>query len=334
MKSKQTFSVAESIRLDAIVTNLGLGKHWPGPEMVDEVVEECEALVYPFVRGLAHKGEVLSTKLAAHFHVKFEEVRCEQDVSALEDLYLRQKREPGFLQLRDEIHSPENDALLFQRLHAKAEDPDRWVAVLNLLITEDRAYWNRFHELSHRIAEPPQFILPFRRQRTDDRDAVEEVIDSIAGAIAFHRAIFDPLVTAIRDQQLTFDRIAIIRNTYAPTASLLAVTNAVVKRWPRPALAFVARIGGRRGREETDVDLRVSPQAQNIYAKKADLMLIPNMRVPQRSVVRNVFLSGQHQSEFENTGMWTTSGGGGLKAHTVLISVISMGSRIYGLMSM
>jgi len=82
MKSKQTLSVAESIRLDAIVTNLGLGKHWTGPEMVDEVVEKCEALVNPFVRGLAPKGEVLSTKLATHFHVKFEEVRCEQDVSA------------------------------------------------------------------------------------------------------------------------------------------------------------------------------------------------------------------------------------------------------------
>jgi len=334
MKSKQTLSVAESIRLDAIVTNLGLGKHWTGPEMVDEVVEKCEALVNPFVRGLAPKGEVLSTKLATHFHVKFEEVRCEQDVSALEDVYLRQKREPGFLQLRDEILSPENDALLFQRLHAKAEDPDRWVAVLNLLKTEDRAYWNRFHELSHRIAEPPQFILPFRRQRTDDRDAVEEVIDSVAGAIGFHRAIFDPLVAAIRDQQLTFDQIAYIRNTYAPTASLLAVTNAVVKRWPRPALAFIARMGGRLRREESDVDLRVCPQGRNACAKRAELVLIPNMRVPKGSVVRAVFLSGQNQSALENTGTWTTSDGGKLRAREVLISAVRLGSRIYGLMSM
>lgn len=323
----------ELMKLDAIARNLRVGKQWAGPEMVKDVVAASIARADPVLAGVPPSGELVAAKLAAHYRLQFEEVRTKRDIDALEDRYLRRKRELGFAQLRDELQDPRVDALLFKRIHAAEDDPDRWVAVLNLLLTEDRRYWNKFHELSHRVAEPPQQLLPFRRQRTDDRSAVEVVIDAIAGELGFHRRLFRPLVWAIERAHLTFDDIRSIQEAFAPTASLLAVTNAVVAHWSRPALAFVARVRGRSRDDRLDRALRVEVQARNDAARQADLYMIPNMRVPKGSLVYSVFESGLKSTGSERLGMWETSGGDRLPDHRVLISAVSVGTQVYTVVS-
>ena len=79
-------------------------------------------------------------------------------------------------------------------MHAEELAPDRWVAVLNLQDTAAKAYWNRFHELAHRIAEPPQGILPFRRHQFEASNPVEALIDSVAAEFAFYGPAFRPIV--------------------------------------------------------------------------------------------------------------------------------------------
>ena len=236
-------TAGELMQLDGIVEHLGIGKRWLGPNMISEVIKACMNRASNIIdRITISRGKLVAERLANHYHVRFEEVNTAADIDALENKYLRRMKEIGFAQLRDELSNPKLDALLFQRIHAHEDAPDRWVAVLNLLFTHDRAYWDRFHELSHRIAEPQQQLLPFRREHAEKRGAVEALIDTIAGELAFHRRLFRPMVQSRAGNLLTIDLIRALRARFAPTASLLAVMNATVKLWPEPAMAFTGTV--------------------------------------------------------------------------------------------
>ena len=147
----------ELMRLDAIAKHLKLRSRYPQPTFSTDVATACLARIAPVVdKLLPCTGEQISLGLAEHLCLTFEEVHGPHDVEKLENRYLKGKSEIGFAQLRGELDRPGVDALLFERMHAEEMAPDRWVAVLNLQDTAAKAYWNRFHELAHRIAEPPQ----------------------------------------------------------------------------------------------------------------------------------------------------------------------------------
>lgn len=333
MESYNSITLESALRLDAIVKNLGVGKQWGGHNSSKEVVQACLEKVSGLFMGIEPTGEALAARTAKHYQVNFEEVRQDEDITSLEQKYLVGKKELGFARLREEIYSPNVDALLFQRINANPDDPDRWVAVLNLTITEDRAYWNRYHELSHRLAEPPQKILPFRRETTNNRDVVEKLIDTIAGEVAFHPRIFSRYIESLKTVPATFEAISAVRNAYSPSASLLAVTNAIVQRMERPALVFVASMKAKRYGPQYQKDLRIEPQCRNALAKASDLFLIPNMRVPHSSCAYHTFFTGCLMTCLESTGDWTTSSGKAIPQHHVTVSSIKLGDRIYGIMT-
>lgn len=333
MESHNSITLESALRLDAIVKYLGVGKQWVGLDSEKEVVQACLEKISGLFVGLEPTGEALAARTAKHYQVNFEEVRQDEDITSLEQKYLVGKKELGFARLREEMHSPNVDALLFQRINANPDDPDRWVAVLNLTITEDRAYWNKYHELSHRLAEPPQKILPFRRETTDNRDVVEKLIDTIAGEVAFHPRLFSPYMANLKSAPITFEAISAVRNAYAPSASLLAVTNAIVQRMERPALAFVASMKAKRNGPQNQQDLRIEPQCRNALAKANNLRLFPNMRVPQSSCAYYTFLTGCPMTNIETTADWRTSSEEAIPLHRVTVSAIRLNDRIYGIMT-
>ncbi len=333
MESHNSKTLEVALRLDATAKYLKIGKHWCVQDSEKEVVHACLDKVTGLLEGLEPTGEALASRTAKHYQVHFEEVRTEEDIASLEQKYLVGKKELGFARIREEIHSPNVDALLFQRINANPGDLDKWVAVLNLTVTEDRAYWNRYHELSHRLAEPPQKFLPFRRQLTDDRDEVEKIIDTIAGEVAFHPRIFSPYMRDLKDAPATFEAISTVRNAYSPSASLLAVTNAIVQRMERPAIAFIASMKPKRNGPSNQKDLRIEPQCRNLLAQENDLFLIRNMRVPHSSCAYQTFLTGCPLTTIENTRDWTTSSGKAIPQHCVTVSAIKLNERIYGLMT-
>lgn len=323
------------LRLDAIAKHLGVKSRYPQPSFMFDVKTACLARISPIIeKMLPCTGEQIAKGLGEHLCVTFEEVHGAHDVSDIEDRYLRGKREIGFAQLREEMNQPGVDAVLFQRIHAKEQDPDRWVAVLNLKDSAARAYWNRFHELSHRIAEPPQQILPFRRHQLEAANPVEVLIDAVAAELAFYGPAFRPLVQNFaRAAKLDFEVIAAIRKHYAPTASLLATINAVVKYWPRPAAALTAEWRGRRHSPNKDLALRLSPQSSNDLAAQMRLSFIPNMRVPTTSPIYRAYQTDLRQSGSELLGAWTTSDGSRLASLDVYTSAERIGEKVYGVVS-
>ncbi len=329
-------SNVELIRLDAIVENLGLGRSWVGPQMNNEIVAAAVEAATPILVGTPPRGEIIADRLACHYQVRFKEVRTEADINAIEVEYLRNKKEIGFGQLRLELQDPNVDALLFQRLYASAEASDRWVAVLNLQRTERRAYWNKFHELSHRIAEPEQQLLPFRREGSSTvKNQVEKLVDSIAAELGFHRQAFGPLLLSAQRHRLSFALIGRLRDVFAPTASLQSVTNVVVARWLRPAIVFEASVHGRLGNDQLDRALRVERPISNDLAKRDGLFLFKNMRVPTASVVYRAFESRGSEAGTERGELWKTSTGAYIGHQELFVSAIPFGeNRVRGLISL
>jgi hypothetical protein len=325
----------DELRLDAIAKHLKVKTRYPHPNFTAEVTAACLARIAPVVdKLLPCSGEDIALGLGEHLCLTFEEVHGPHDVVELEDRYLKGKKEIGFAQLRDELEQPGVDALLFQRMRAEEDDPDRFVAVLNLQQTKAKAYWNRFHELSHRIAEPPQGILPLRRHQFEATNPVEFLIDSVASEFAFYAPAFRPLVKRFaKKNELSFDVVEAIRAQYAPTASLLATIKAIVKYWPTPAAALVAEFRGRLNAPSIDQALRITPQGYNDHAEIAGLTFFPNMRAPVGSPMHLAFQTGIGQDDYEHLGDWDTSQGKRLTPLDVHTSARMIGSRVYAVVS-
>ena len=325
----------ELLRLDAIGAHLAVKRRYPDTAFAADVSRACLDRVAPILdKLLPCTGEEIALGLAEHLHLTFEEVHGPHDVEKLEERYLKLKREIGFAQLRPELAKPGVDALLFQRMHASERDRDRWVAVLNLQESDAKGYWNRFHELGHRIAEPPQAVLPFRRHQFEATNPVEALIDSVAADIAFYPPAVRPsIVDLARYGALTFDLIDTFRHGYAPTASLLSTMKAMVKFWPTPAAALTSEVRGRRGRPDLDRALRVAVQGCNDSARAAGMVFFPNMRVPPSSPIEVAFESGADEEGREDLGQWRTSSGSALAPREVLTCARGMGRAVYAVVS-
>ena len=293
----------------------------------------CRDRVDTLVNGSrARTGEDILGHVAAQLQVRFEEVRGDADIAALEKKYLHEQREIGFGQLEIELNDPGVDAILFKRMHASDYADDRWVAVLNLREGEWRAYWSRAHELIHRIAEPPQYRLPFHRHRDDKADRLESLIDKTAAELAFYPTLFRPIVDCISTDTLSWELVDRVRELYAPSASRHATANAVLRFWPHPAFLLKARIAGRKRRPSVDRALRIKLMGFSSGPPNT-LFFYPNMRVPSGSLVQHCFQSGAYTLGYEKLGNWTTSSGKALPDVRAFVSVYRWRDAVFALIS-
>jgi hypothetical protein len=325
-------SLDDEQRLWAMREYLRVHARPDSPAFEGEVTRAAVRQIEPVIeRHAACTGEIIIEAVARQLGVRFEEVRSGADIERLERTYLEEKRELGFGRLTDELSDHSVDALLFQRMHADGDAPDRWVAVLNMTQTQARAYWSRPHELLHRLAEPPQQRLPFYRHRSDAQNRLERIIDSGAAELAFPRAAFGQRVQAITGQDLTWELIQTARIGFAPTASLLSAAKAVLRFWPRPAFLLQASVRGRRGQPNIDVALRVNLEGFSSSAPKSGVQFFPNMRVPPSSPIAQTFTTQRPISDVESLGRWVTTKGSCLPDRRALTSALHMGPVIYGL---
>jgi hypothetical protein len=300
-------------------------------EVADACVKKVESVI------AAHedcKGEVIVAAIAKQLGVRFEEVKTAADIDLLEKKYLVEQRELGFGRLAHELADPSVDALLFQRLHADQDAPDRWVAVINLQETASRGYWSRPHEIIHRLAEPPQRRLPFFRHRTDSENRIERIVDLGAAELAFPPSVFGRLVQRVTHRDLTWDLVEAVRQQFAPTSSVLAAAKAFLRSWPQPAFLLVARLRGRRQRPSVDVALRIDIEGFSPSAERSSVRFFPNMRVPETSPIWQPHESMQSVTEYEDLATWSTSQGDSLPACRALTSGLRLGSVVYGLVSL
>jgi hypothetical protein len=322
-------------RLLAMREHLGVRARPDQPTFEAEVVEASVSQVSPIIeRHAGECGEAIIESIAAHLGVRFEEVHSDHDIVHLERKYLVAKKELGFGLLAHELKDPGVDAVLIQRMHAAHDAPDRWVAVLNMQQTRARAYWSRPHELTHRLAEPPQRRLPFYRHRKDAQNRLERIIDLGAAELAFPATALGPRVRAVGSQELTWDLITALRLQFAPTASLLCAAKAIFRFWPQPAFLLQAKFQGRASGHNVDVALRVTLEGRTDGTSSSGVQFFRNMRVPPTSPLSHTFETGRNVSDVENLKHWVTSSGSGLPDRRALTSGLNLGSVAYGIVSL
>jgi hypothetical protein len=322
-------------RLLAMREHLNVRARPPDKVFEAEVVDAAIRKVQPLVDRNAHcQGEQIIASVARELGVQFEEVRSQADIQQLEKKYLEGQKELGFGLLAHELANPEVDALLFERINAIAGAPDQWVAVLNLLKTQSRAYWSRPHELIHRLAEPPQRRLPFYRHRTDARNRLERIIDMGAAELAFPRVAFGPRVMAVTNHDLTWEIVERTKMDFAPTSSLLSAAKAFIRFWPHPAFLLQASMRGRRGHPNKDIALRVSVEGFSATSQQSGVRFFPNMRVPPTSSIYHTLREGHSVSGFESLARWTTSDGEKLPDRRAFVCAKRLGPIVYGLVSL
>jgi hypothetical protein len=300
-------------------------------EVVDAAVRKVQPVI---TQHSTCTGETIIAAVARQVGVRFEEVKSEIDMQRLEQKYLVDKKELGFGMLADEFADQNVDALLFQRMYAAEDAPDRWVAVLNMTVTEARAYWSRPHELIHRLAEPPQRRLPFYRHRTDAQNRLERIIDLGAAELAFPPEAFGRRVTIAATQDLSWDLVNTLRSQFAPTSSLLAAAKAVLRFWPFPVFLLRASVRGRKGRPTADIALRIDMEGYSPSAAQSGVQFIQNMRVPPTSPIFQTSASGRNISDIESLGQWVTSGGDSLLDRRAFTCALHLGNVIYGVVSL
>ena len=120
-------------RLERMREHLRLHPSPDNPEFEQAVIGACRSEIDGLLAdATVLTGEDILNHVAASLQVRFEEVHDDDDISELEQKYLKDKGEIGFGQLEMELNSPDVDAILIQRMNGGKLAPDRWVAVLNL----------------------------------------------------------------------------------------------------------------------------------------------------------------------------------------------------------
>ena len=296
-------------------------------EFPDAVANAAAAKIDPLITTEVSTGEEIIAIVADHFGVRFEEVRSHEDARQIKARYLEKQGELGFGVLDEQLQDPNVDALLFQLTKAKKSHREKFVAVLNLQQTAAKAYWNRAHELSHRICEPPQRILPFRRHRIEAKNPVETLVDYVAGRIAFYEPLLRKHLQP--SDRLSFDTIQRVRETYAPSASLLSTMLAVAKLHPLPCVVLEATERGRKKQPSVDIALRAKVYYRSSDAADRGISFINNWRVPPTSPLFSAFYNGGRSDGFEDLSEWKTSCGNRLPKVRVFSSALGLRERAY-----
>lgn len=319
----------EKYRLLEIRSYLGVSAKPNEPVFEREVIAASRSKlkdVYGQPQG--ENGESFVENLASHLNITFEEVHDHSDVARLQDVYLKQHKEIAFGQLELELQGNNVDALLFRRQN----DPGKYVAVLNLQDTSSRAYWNKSHEMTHRLIEPPQQPL-FHRHRANLQDPVEHLVDVVAAEVAFYEPIFRPVVESYSREYLTWDVVKRVRDSFAPSASLISTARAIVRYWPYPVFLIQAAFRGRKGNPSKDQALRASLVDRNVLADKVGIFFYTNMRVPVTSPIAQTYTSGLDTTESEHLSTWVTSRGQALPRRNAITSAHSYRNDVLALIS-
>ena len=143
---------------------------------------------------------------------------------------------------------------------------------------------------------------------------------------------------------LTFDKIALLRESLCPEASDQASLIGFVRAWPHPALLLRAQRALKKADEAEQAQgsfgfrsaptpsLRAVQVTVNEAATAAGLAIPPNMRVPERSVINRLFagLDEAGQAD-EDLSWWTSSDGGRLPSYGIHVTVRRRGDHVQAL---
>lgn len=255
-----------------------------------DVVRFCEKRVtrflkdFPDCKTLSQLLDISASKLGT----KFEEIHSDHQLNDVRTRYLN-SGEKSFASLHEEL-TVEVFGVTFKRLSRKPWELP-YVSVIDCRLDKKyRSYYTKWHELGHLLILTDQMRLAFRRTHfgLDDKDPEEALVDVIAGAFGFFPDLIKPVATG----RPSFEVIEMIRQQLCPEASQQASIIGIARAWPTACILLQAQMGLKRG-ERRDIAqgdlgfqgmpkevLRAIQVSPNDAARASNLVIFPNMRVP------------------------------------------------------
>lgn len=283
---------------------------------VTAVLKFCERRVkkvveaFPDCRTLSELLEAVAAKLGTIFEI----VTTNDDLEQIQKKYVC-KGEKIFAGLDKEL-SENVFAITYRRNNREPWEPE-FVSVIDAGGAKaSRAYFSKWHELAHLLTLTDQLRLTFRRTHVAKNfNSPEETLMEV---IAGHFGFYGPIVKAHASGTVSFEAIEALRQKLCPEASQQSALIGIVKAWPSPCLLINARLARKRGdarqgdlfgRKDSRDSLRAVHVTVNEAARRENLAIFENMRVPESSIIYRVFHGTPYGEEVENLSSWKTSNG-------------------------
>jgi hypothetical protein len=301
--------------------------------------------------------ERLRRILANKFRVQLELIETHEDVERIAgehsdfSPHLRRR-------LIEEFIDGETEGITLQRESFDPLRPRFLVVVDGRGERSNRAYFTTWHEISHLLIHPEQLPIPgFRRTPLAHelaRDPIEQVVDHVAGRVAFYEPLFRPVAEGAITAHggLTFGAVESAKaGADIPTASLYATAIQMVPYSAAPtALVTVDLIlkpsevqrlrspqedFGLAPAAESVPQLRITAFIANTAVEGSRLELWRNMRVPEACVLSQAFNSAADDVLVadEDQSSWSTSVKGSLPRLPLRIEAMRRGRFVYGLIA-
>jgi len=298
-----------------LAKDLGLrSKDDPVAAIVDHCTKRIRSFLKEFpCRTLAGMLEIATAKV----DTIFVEIHSDEDLRRVKREYLT-KGEMAFATLEKEL-GPNVYAITFKRLNAKKEER-QFVSIIDCRGEKAwRSYFSKWHEIAHLLTLTPQMRLKFCRTHAfpEEKDPEEAIMDIVAGRVGFHPG----LVGCEVNGEISFSGLSQLRQWLCPEASFTASVIGFSESWPLPCVLVEAGLGlkisQRRLLKQTTFNFVGAPQPQlralhvkvNERAREQGILIYPNMRIPKKSVIHQVFSDGVEEAQaVENLDWWEASG--------------------------
>lgn len=289
--------------IKTLARDLGLA---PGADPVSKVVKFCQSRVKKMLSEMdcTQDSSGILSLVAAKLDTEFVDVTTAHEASEMQRQFVA-AGETGLALLKKEF---ENGILGITVLRLKKKPFQRkYVSVINCYgRNAERSYFTKWHELVHLLTLTDQSRLSFRRTHIvcDKKDPEESLVDVVAGHLAFH----PPLIRPYAKRVLSFELIEEIRAAAFPEASWTAAMIGIPKAWPHPAMLVKATLAAKRS--SSDKQLRATDVSVNQAATNEGVVAIRNFRVPDGSILHDVFSGKADRAEaVEEMEQWVSSDG-------------------------
>ena len=269
----------------------------------------------------------LMTAVAASLDTLFVEIHDDAGLAEQRALYLG-RGERIFATLAEQL-GPDVYAITF-RLTQPREGDRQFVSIIDCRGDKAwRKYFSKWHELAHLLTLTPQARFKFCRTHAEEKDPEEALMDVIAGEVGFSPQLVRPHAKG----QISFEKIAKLREELCPDASQQASLIGLVKAWPSPCVLVEARRALKANERRSLMQerfsfndgpvevLRAVKVTANSAAERVGMTIHRNMRVPEQSVITQVFEEDSLISleADEDLAWWTSSSGHGLAPRPITV---------------
>lgn len=300
----------------------------------DKKIAEIMTLL-PECNSLTQMLELVANRVGTNFEI----IESDESLFNVKQHYVR-KKEFGFTRL-DEYLKDESDLGVTIKLTKQEPWEPPFVSVIDCRgLKANRAYFTKWHEIAHILTLPPNNpCFAVSHNSTTSNEPIEKLMDIIAGRYGFYGQIIQKFTNG----QISFETIELLRQQFCPEASFQSAMINMTKFWAAPCILIEAQMALKKDEDLKSIQpgfyffdapepkLRAIHITLSDMARDNDFVIHQNMRIPQKSVITQVFNGNQYYLENTENLCWWESRGKCLAKYPIRVMAKKFGNSVSAL---